>query len=321
MTAASPTSPVRQRLPVASPGARRVVLVANPISGRGRADRMAAEAAGMLRSRGHRAERIPTRLEPTAEWLDPAIRGADAMIVVGGDGAVRMVADAAIRTGVPLHHLPLGTENLFAREFRSTRRPEDLLAAVERGTVVRVDAAAFEGGALDGRLFLLMASIGFDADVVHDLSARRRGAITHLSYVAPILRRAFRWRGPELEVRVDGEPLVQGVRGTLVISNCRQYGGRLDPSPEASMTDGRLDVVVLPARTALGMARRAVGCRLRWGGVPRGRGREIEVRCRPASRVQIDGDTAGPVDQRLQDIRCVVRPAALPVLAPPLPVR
>ena len=131
---------------MAAPGGRRVVLVANPISGRGRADRMAAEAAAVLRARGHRAERIPTRLEPTREWLDPAIEGADAMIVVGGDGAVRMVADGAIRTGLPLHHLPLGTENLFAREFRSTRRPEDLVAAVERAAVIRVDAAAFEGG-------------------------------------------------------------------------------------------------------------------------------------------------------------------------------
>ncbi|MHC4811240.1 MAG: diacylglycerol/lipid kinase family protein, partial [Planctomycetota bacterium] len=198
---------------------------------------------------------------------------------------------------------------------------EDLIAAVERAEVVRVDAAAFEGGPLDGRLFLLMASIGFDADVVHDLTARRRGAITHLSYAAPILRRAVAWRGPELEVRVDGRPLVSGVRGTLVIANCRQYGGRLDPAPEASMVDGRLDVVFLPARTGLGMAGRAVGCRLRIARGPRGRGREVEVRCRPASRVQTDGDPAGPVDERLDVIRCVVRPAAVPVLAPPARVR
>lgn len=87
------------------------------------------------------------------------------------------------------------------------------------------------------------------------------------------------------------------------------------------MNDGRLDAVFLPARTALGMARRAIGCRLRFGRVPRARGREVEVRCRPASRVQVDGDPAGPVDERFDLIRCVVRPAAVPVLASPGGVR
>jgi diacylglycerol kinase family enzyme len=281
---------------------------------------MSNEIARHLRAHGHVATQIPTRLEPTEDWLDPALAGADVMVVVGGDGAVRMAADAAIRTGVPLHHLPLGTENLFAREFGSTRRTEDLLAAIEAGRIEPVDAAT-----VNGETFLLMASMGFDADVVHDLAARRTGAITHLSYLPPIVRRAVRWRGPSFDVTIDDEPLVAGVRGTVVVANCRQYGGRLDPAGDASMSDGLLDVVVLPAAAAPGMVRRAIGCRLRLnrraGAVPRGRGRRIDIRCSPASRVQVDGDPFGPVGRCTDRLECVVRPGVLPVLASARPVR
>ncbi len=334
--AAPAAAPARSRIPVAPSGARHVVLVANPISGRGRADRMAGEAAAALRARGHSARRIPTRLEPTEDWLDPELEGADAMIVVGGDGAVRLASDAAIRTGVPLHHLPLGTENLFAREFGSSRRPRDLLAAVESGRVQRVDAASFEfagGGGGEGgdgaggdeaappETFLLMASLGIDAEVVHDLAEHRTGAITHLSYAVPIVRQALLWRAPAVDVLVDGEPLVRGARGTVIVANCRQYGGRLDPIRDASMTDGRLDVVVLPGRTAVGMAVRALQCRLRLAGrsrrLPRGRGRTIEVRCSPASRVQVDGDPAVAVGRTVAQLTCRVHPEALPVLVGP----
>jgi diacylglycerol kinase family enzyme len=311
-----------------------VVLVANPISGRGRADRMAGEAAAALRARGHSARRIPTRLEPTEDWLDPELEGADAMVVVGGDGAVRLASDAAIRTGVPLHHLPLGTENLFAREMGSTRRPRDLVAAVESGRVQRVDAASFEVAGGDERgddaggddatppeTFLLMASLGIDSEVVHDLAERRTGSITHLSYARPIARQALTWRAPAVDVVVDGEPLVHGARGTVIVANCRQYGGRLDPIRDASMTDGRLDVVVLPGRTAIGMSVRALQCRLRLAGrsrrLPRGRGRTIEVRCSPASRVQVDGDPAVAVGRAVERLTCRVRPDALPVLVGP----
>lgn len=306
-------APAPGRIPTAAPGARRVVLVANPISGRGRADRMAGELARALRTGGHAAVQIATRLQPTEQWLDPALEGADAMVVVGGDGAVRMAADAAIRTGVPLHHLPMGTENLFAREFRSTRRPADLLAALEAGRVQWVDVAT-----INGETVVLMASMGFDADVVHDLAARRTGAITHLSYAAPIVRRALRWRAPVLDVVVDGEPLVTGVRGTVIIANCRQYGGRLDPAPDASMTDGRLDVVVLPSRSGVGLVRHAAACRLRLNrraaGVPRARGTRIQVHSDPAARLQVDGDEARPVGSTHEHLDCVVRPGVLPVL-------
>lgn len=296
-------------------GPLRVVLAANPISGRGIGLAVADETAETLAAAGHAVRVVPTQLAPPREWLDPTLEDADVLVVVGGDGAMRMAADAAIRQRVPVHHLPLGTENLFAREFDARRDADQLAARLAAGRVGWFDAAEAED-----QTFLLMASIGFDADVVHDLAAHREGAIRHLSYIRPIVRRTLRWRAPRLTVEVDGTTIAADLRGTVIVVNCRQYGGRLDPVPGACMDDGRLDVIVLPARGGLGALRTAAACRLRRArrlrGVVVGRGERISVRCDPPSLLQLDGDPAGGLHRPVPGIDVQVRPAVLPVLIP-----
>lgn len=315
IAAADVPAPVAERArgPVPDRVRSRIVLVANPISGRGRAGRVSARAAESLSAAGFEVTEVRTRLEPTEDWLDPEVEGRDVLVVVGGDGAVRLAAPSAMRTGVPIYHLPLGTENLFAREFGTDQRDDRLIEAIRHGRTEHVDAAE-----IDGDTFTLMASVGFDADVVHDLAARRRGAITHLSYAMPIARRALAWRAPTLDIRVDGERVAEAVRGTAIVANCRQYGGRLDPAADASMTDGQLDVVVLPARGPISMASWALSCRIRRvqgrRGFVRARGAEIEITVDPAATVQVDGDQRGTPGETTGRFTCRVRPRALPVL-------
>ncbi len=121
------------------------------------------------------------------------------LVVVGGDGAMRLAAASAVRTGTPVYHYPLGTENLFSREFGMSASPAALLDALRSLRVEHVDV-----GVANGRTFLLMVSMGYDAEVIHDLSARRGGGISHLSYLGPLVRQLRRWRPPELTVRADG---------------------------------------------------------------------------------------------------------------------
>jgi diacylglycerol kinase family enzyme len=248
----------------------------------------------------------------------------DLVVVVGGDGAMRLASGAAGRTSTPLYHFPLGTENLFAREFRKSRSAERLFAAIER-----FEVRNFDLGIANNRKFLIMASIGFDAEVVHDLAKGRRSGISHLSYAPPILRQFVRWRAPVLRVRVDGETIVDGRRGTVIIANSRQYALRVDPATRADMTDGLLDVVFLPARSVLGVLRWSIACRFRWhlGGTSAiyRCGREIEVISEAPVRYQLDGDrpelhVAEPevseADTAAKRLLVTVRPGVVPVLIP-----
>jgi diacylglycerol kinase family enzyme len=292
----------------------KVLVLYNPISGAGRAVGAAERLREALDAAGHAATIAPTRLAPAHEWLDPMLAEPGALVIVGGDGAVRMVSGAAARTDTPIYHYPSGTENLFAREFGFTRSRSGVIDALARGDVRRVDV-----GTANGKGFLLMASVGFDAEVVHDLSGRRTGGISHASYLGPILRQLRRYAPPRLTIEVDGEPLVEGARGFAVIGNSRQYGWRFDPARRASMVDGKLDVVFFPAPTRRRLLGWAIACRLgrhlRRKGLAYRTGGEVRLLCEEAVPFQIDGDAPaeGGVTAVLD---VVVRPAWLPVLIP-----
>ena len=277
----------------------RVVILFNPISGSGRGERLARALDVAAQSAGLETVVCPTRLEPLETWLDEVIEPADALIVVGGDGAMRLAAPAAMRCATPIYHFPMGTENLFAREFSAGNSVDAAIASVRAMNVTSIDV-----GLANGRVFLLMASLGLDAEVVADLSARRTGSISHLSYAAPIARQVLTLKPPRFTVHADGELVVDDEPGMLVIANCRQYGVRLDPAFWADTGDGLLDLAFMPARSRLGMGIWAARCRLRR---QRRHPRVIEARAasftiiRHDAAFQMDGDPPEPIDGRDDD--------------------
>jgi len=289
-----------------------LLILFNPVSGGGRAKQAAERLAETLRGAGYQAAVTPTRREPDDGWLDQRLAGAAVLVILGGDGTVRSIAGAAIRTRTPLYHVPYGTANLFAREFGTDRRAATLLRALDRFDVRWVDI-----GEANGEPFVLMASVGFDADVVHDLASRRGASISHLSYAGPVLRQLRRWDPPSLSVKIDDRPveLDPPARGTIIVANARGYAFGLNPAPDADMTDGLLDVVALPMATRRSVLAWLVKLRLgRRGGVRVRRGAAIEIKSERPQRLQLDGD---PVGGTAAVIGLSIRPGVLPVLVPP----
>ncbi len=296
-----------------------VLILFNPVAGGGRARAAAERIDVLLRRAGYETGLAPTRVGAGDEGGDDWLRvgPARAFVVVGGDGAVRSAASAAIRSRTPLYHVPCGTVNLFAREFAMTGRPDRLLRALEHHRVRWVDAAL-----ANGRRFLLMASVGFDAQVVHDLAQRRGASISRFSYIRPLVRQLRRWRPPKLVVTVDERPLDVESTGTVVVANCRRYMWGLNPARGAVMTDGKLDVVFLPIRgraDLLGwMGRCALGRHLADPRLVRSLASTVRIDCDEPQRVQLDGDPSpGAVGGDQGALHLEVEAGVLPVLVPP----
>ena len=297
-----------------------LLILYNPLAGGGKAHDAARRIETLLRGAGYETGLAPTRAEAgheTDSGLPARLAAARTLIVVGGDGAVRSAADAAIGSRTPLYHVPLGTVNLFAREFAMTGRPRCLLGALRDHRVRWVDA-----GLAGGRRFLLMASVGFDAQVVHDLASRRGASISRLSYLGPLVRQMRRWRPPKLAVTVDGAPLDLPGAGMVVVANCRRYMWGLNPAARADMTDGKLDVVYLPIRGRADL--------LRWmGRCLRGRhrahprlvhclGSSVRIDCDEPQPVQLDGDPSPDLaGGGSGTLNVEIQAAVLPVLLPP----
>ena len=231
------------------------LVIYNPISGAGRARQLATALERAAAMADLELVLMPTRAEPPASWLRSPLRSHDRLVVVGGDGAVRAAAAEAAHADVPMIHLPAGNENLFAREFEMTNDVDEVVRRLRDGVVRRVDlaSAAADGGPKE--IMVLMASVGFDAEVVHDLASRRRGPVRHLSYLLPAIRSFLRFAPSSMRLAVDEGDVSETGAAIMMIANSRQYAGRLDPAARARMDDGRLDLLIMPCRGRFGLLR------------------------------------------------------------------
>jgi len=304
-----------------NPALMNIVIVYNPISGAGRSRDAGLRIAERLESAGHDVQRLRSSLQPPAQWLDPALEHAELVVVVGGDGAVRQAAWSAAQQDTALYHFPGGTENLFAREFRMDRMVSRLIAAIDRFETVSVDLAD-----ANGSLLVLMASIGIDAEVVHDLAGRRGASISHASYLMPMVRQFRRWTPAQLTVTVDGQRVVNSREGLVVVANSRQYAWRLDPVWDASMCDGLLNVVFHPVTGSMRLLG-VLGAHLahvqsHLPGAVYATGRHVRINSDEPVHFQVDGDPATPSDpggfrdQRVRELVVQMQPKKLRVLRP-----
>ncbi|MBM4113936.1 MAG: hypothetical protein FJ253_11315, partial [Phycisphaerae bacterium] len=222
-------------------------------------------------------------------WLEPALASIDLVVVVGGDGAARQVASVIAGRAVHLWISPAGTENLLARALGMERSGAALVRAIQakRATAIDLGWARPAGGA-DAN-FLLMASCGFDADVVARLTASRRGAISHASYLRPILGALWSWRSPTVRLEIDGEQTI--AVGGAIVANGPRYAFGIDPVRAARFDDGMLSAALLPSRGGAGALALGAGCVM--GFRPRPRACErLRVICDRPVHWQLDGDSA-----------------------------
>lgn len=331
----------------------RIKLLVNPIAGGGRAARCAEAAALRIERAGYACTTVPTRPGGDHAWLDRELAGptpdgipgqrasCDLLVVVGGDGAVRLAAGPAARHAVSIWQMPMGTENLFAREWGMDRDVDTLLRAIDRWDVTSIDLGVVGPDDASAVVrpsrsplvasgvepFTLMASIGFDSKVVHALAAARRGGISHWSYAAPILRTLVGHVAPTLRVEADGRRIDRGGRGFALVANGRQYAVRLNPARDASMTDGLLDVLWFPGdgvAALLGwLARCAIGLHGRSERLVQVKARAVRIESDHPFLYQLDGDApwatgTGVGVRRLEigvraGVLRVLRPSSAPV--------
>ena len=139
--------------------------------------------------------------------------GASLVFAVGGDGTVRVCAQALAGTGIPLAIVPLGTANLTARALRI---PTGAGRAIDAGFGGRdrvIDLATAQTGAGDIiGCFTAMAGLGLDAAVV---AAARPPDKRRLGWIAYAISGLAHLSHPatEFTVRLDGgEPLTRRAR-------------------------------------------------------------------------------------------------------------
>ena len=239
-----------------SPDDRRVFVIFNPASGRGRGagriDRFLSLLGNLLPGFTHAATSSAGEEGVLAEQA--IAEGFNLIVAVGGDGTWSNVADrmvASRKEDVALGLLASGTGNDFGRNFSvSIRNPELAVQTLAQGVVRTVDvgrvissgtplrAPAGSPGTRRGRHFLNLVGFGFDVAVIEDTAGARflRG---ELLYKVTALKNLFSYSGVPVVLEGDG-PTVDSEQLMLTISNAPFFGGGFLIAPEAQLSDGLL---------------------------------------------------------------------------------
>lgn len=288
------------------PEANTVLILVNPKAGRRSSSSRVEQLAKTLRFQG-----LETQImDDLAAVADRANRLKDegrlrALVGVGGDGTAAELVNRTL-PGVPITLLAAGTANLLAKHFRLPTCPVCLAGMIAGGFCRRLDA-----GRAAQRIFLLMASCGFDAEVVrqvHDLRHSKPGGghISYASYLKPIWTSIRNYQYPEIHVYCDQPadgPAPQPETQPLVarwafVFNLSRYGWGLNLVPQADAADGLLDVCTfrrgllwhglryLAAAQLGGWHQRLSDCGVR-------QARRIRIVSDQPVAYQLDGDPAG----------------------------
>lgn len=212
-----------------------ITIIFNPTAGGGREGRL-RRFVRALENGNARVRLYYTRFPGDAtRYLQALNEQGDCVVAAGGDGTTNDVLNG-LRPGVALGLFPIGTANVLAREVNMPRRPEAVARIILDGRTMPVTPAR-----LNGRRFLMMCGVGYDAWVVDQVSLTLKRRLGKLAYVLAMIRQMFRYGGLRYRVTVDGRPLDCF---SAVITNGRRYGGSFIISRQASLSRPSLQVLL-----------------------------------------------------------------------------
>ena len=222
---------------------RRIALLVNPTSGKGRGARLLAPVGDRLRSAGVDVKVVVGRDADEAFDRVRAVvagdPGVDGVVAVGGDGLVNLAVQVVAGTTVPLGIVPAGTGNDVARALGIPRDDPGVAAdLVLAGATRSVDL-----GRADGRWFAGVLGSGFDS-MVNERANRMSWPTGRARYNLAILAELRVFRPVPFVLELDGDRWETEAM-LVAVGNGSSYGGGMRVCPDARLDDGLLDVTVL----------------------------------------------------------------------------
>jgi diacylglycerol kinase (ATP) len=218
-------------------------LVINPVAGQGKGASVGTHVAGYLNSRGIKYEIIFGRngidqADALQRFLDrnPDCSG---VIAVGGDGLLHLVLQKITPAQVPLALIPAGTGNDFVRTLGWSL--DDVDAILE--SVLSKKPASVDLGLVDGEWFGAILSTGFDS-IVNEKANAMSWPKGPMKYNAAIAIELPRFKPHHYEIVLDDRTISTQAM-LIAVSNGRSYGGGMLVCPQADVSDGYFDVMVL----------------------------------------------------------------------------
>lgn len=288
---------------------KHYVLIINPSAGGGRALKLLPEV-----ERHFDARRMIFRVEKTrsvehgVDLALDAIEGREIPVVMSGDGLIGAIGGAMAGVDSPLGLIPAGRGNDLARGLGIPTDVSEAVRCLDFGFERLIDV-----GDANGERYLGIASVGFDSEanrIANDAKILKGTLV----YAYAALRALISWK-PERFALIEKGVQSRYTGYTVAVANNGFYGGGMNVAPDAELSDGLLDVVVVgdapKFRFLMDLPKVFRGTHVKNEEIEAWQTASIEVRASKPLVVYADGD---PLTKLPATIR--VLPSALSMIVP-----
>jgi YegS/Rv2252/BmrU family lipid kinase len=217
---------------------RKIVYLINPVSGTSKKEGIRKLVERETSEQGIPFEIAHTNANGHYELLREKILAEHFtdVVIIGGDGTVNQVTHALHQLPVQFGILPVGSGNALSLASGIPLKPQQALALVFTGKASPIDAFL-----INDQYSCMLIGIGFDAQVAYHFSTKTtRGLFT---YAQQSILNYFKAHPYQFEIVLDNFSFFAEAF-FISIANSNQFGNNFTIAPQASLSDGLLDIVI-----------------------------------------------------------------------------
>ncbi len=173
----------------------------------------------------------------TDDFIRENFDNVDIFVAIGGDGTISTVARNLINTDKILAIFPAGSGNGFSNETKFSKNLDELLNKIKAKASRKIDTFT-----VNGRLSINVSGTGFDGKVVKEFEKTTRG---FKNYIKVSLKTFFNYKPIKVKFLDESYQQYNGRYLMLNIANTRQFGNNAYIAPNASKSDGLVDMVLV----------------------------------------------------------------------------
>lgn len=223
---------------------RRARLIYNPSSGREIVSRRLPDILDLMEAAGYETSCHSTRGEgdATEEAARAVARGFDLIIAAGGDGTIYEVVNgmAEQKSRPSLGIIPCGTSNDLARAVGIPKSISRACEIIMKGKKKKIDL-----GKINNRYFINIAGGGSLTNLTYEVPSKLKTMIGQLAYYVKGLEKLPSLHPIRVRLENRKEVLLDEEIMIFLIANSRSVGGFERLAPDADLSDGKLDVIVV----------------------------------------------------------------------------
>lgn len=295
---------------------QKIAVVVNPASANGSTAKRWPDIASLMEQEGLDFT-VYTTTGPgdATDFTRQALEeGYNLIVSVGGDGTANEVvngfftANGPVRENAAAAFISMGTGGDLIKTLAIPKEPAEAVKHFVQSTCRPVDVGRVsylkQGGETGSRFFVNIAGLGLDGDTVARVNRTSKALGGFISFLWGTVVSLLLYRNQPMTISVDDKLICNEPVTLVVIGNGRYFGGGMLIAPQAEMSDGLFDVIILvnmsKCTLLANLPKVYRGAHLTHPKVISLRGRKISIHSSGAALLDLDGEQPGQAPAEIE---------------------